>query len=126
MSADPYTAPVRALFADTAHSGDLPGGVAVVAEAQGVRVRLTAAVRGGRLAGLRFRAFGCPHLIAACELFCRTLEGRAAAGLDGFSLAGIMRDLSVPVEKTGRILVLEDAVRMLRESIGDGPASQSP
>ncbi len=125
MSVDPYSATVRALFADTAHCGDLPGGLAAVAGAPGIRVRLMATRSDGRLEHLRFRAFGCPHLIAACELFCRSFEGRAAVELEEFSVADIMRDLSVPVEKTGRILVLEDAVRSLGESIGGGRATQT-
>ena len=126
MSADPYSDRARALFADTAHCGELRGGVAGSADAPGVRVRIMAALEGGSLATLRFRAFGCPHLIAACELFCRSFEGRGAGTLQDFSVAGIMRDLSVPVEKTGRILVLEDAVRALGESIGGGLASKTP
>lgn len=126
MNADPYSAPVRALFADTAHCRDLPGGIAGFADGQGVRVRLTATRDGSRLVRLGFRAFGCPHFIAACELFCRSFEGRGAGGLADFNAADIMRDLSVPVEKTGRILVLEDAVRSLGDSIGSGTASAIP
>ncbi|MGB5577481.1 MAG: hypothetical protein WBM88_08735, partial [Woeseiaceae bacterium] len=75
-----------------------------------------------RIRSLRFRAWGCPHVIAACERFCSRYEGRPRESLGEFRAADIMRDLSVPVEKTGRILVLEDAVRSLGRSFGGGSA----
>ncbi|MBT8100469.1 MAG: hypothetical protein KJO82_11995, partial [Gammaproteobacteria bacterium] len=75
--------------------------------------QVTMASRDGQIEALRFMAWGCPHLIAACEAFCSAYEGRGVADLGGFSGAGLMQSLAVPVEKTGRILVLEDAVRSL-------------
>jgi len=66
---------------------------------------------------LRFRARGCPHLIAACEAFCAAFEGREVDALLEFTAGDLMQRLPVPVEKTGRILVLEDAVRALGKSL---------
>jgi len=123
VSDDPYSALVRDSFADTAHAGDLPGGVTADIDAQGVRLRLSATQDKGRIRSLRFRAWGCPHVIAACEWFCSQYEGEPGESLSGFRAADIMRDLSVPVEKTGRILVLEDAVRSLGRSFGGGSVS---
>ena len=60
--------------------------------------------------------------IAAAEAACAELEGRDAVQLLEFSASGLMQSLSVPVEKTGRILVLEDAVRSLGQAIRDGSA----
>ena len=74
---------------------------------------------GGVLERLRFRAWGCPHVLAACEEFCRRYQGRPASDLEEFETARIMEDLAVPVEKTGRILVLEDTVRSLGQAIQD-------
>ena len=68
---------------------------------------------------LRFRAWGCPHVIAACEAVCRRYEGSAPAALEAFETARIMEDLAVPAEKTGRILIVEDTVRSLRAAIRD-------
>ena len=62
---------------------------------------------------MAFRAYGCPHLIAAAEAACAELEGRDAVELLEFPASDLMQSLSVPVEKTGRILVLEDAIRSL-------------
>ena len=119
-SADPYSSLVRDCFASPTHAGDLEAGVSVDAGDQGVRVRLTAAGVAGKLKTLRFRAWGCPHLIAACEYFCASHEGREVASLSGFRAPDIMQKLAVPVEKTGRILVLEDAVRALYNALSEG------
>jgi NifU-like protein len=117
MSADPYNARVREFFAAPAHAGDLADGVTVLADDQGVRVVLSASVVDGRIAALRFRAWGCPHLIAALEWVCRHYEGEAPEALEKFPTARIMVDLAVPIEKTGRILVIEDAIQSLGRSL---------
>ena len=92
-----------------------------VLEDQGVRVELTARVEDGTLGELRFRAWGCPHLLAAAEAFCDDFEGHKLSELDAFQAVEIMQTLPVPTEKTGRILVLEDAVRLLAQRIGGNP-----
>ena len=119
MSADPYNQKVRAYFADTAHCGDVEDGAVGYFEDQGMRVRLSAEVEDGRITRLAFRAWACPHVIAAAESVCREFEGRPVAELEQFASAQIMQDLAVPVEKTGRILVLEDSVRSLGHAIRD-------
>jgi NifU-like protein involved in Fe-S cluster formation len=120
MSADPYSTRVRELFATTPHAGDLAGAESVATTDQDVRIRLSAGVEGGVIRTMRFRAWGCPHVIAAAEAACAGLEGRPVAGLPEWTAADLMEDLPVPVEKTGRILVLEDAVRSLGQRLCDG------
>ncbi len=111
-AADPYSERVRALFASPAHAGTLDGpGVRV--DDQGVRIEISTALAAGRLEKLAFRAYGCPHTIAAAEAFCAEFEGREVEALETFSGRDLMQNLPVPHEKTGRILVLEDAVRSL-------------
>ena len=122
MSADPYSAKVRELFGNPRHGGELANAAVIELAQQGVRIRLSLGQADGRIESLRFLAYGCPHLIAACELFCRTFEGGPINAIDGFRAADIMRDLPVPVEKTGRILVLEDAVSLLGQKISGGAA----
>jgi NifU-like protein involved in Fe-S cluster formation len=122
MSSDPYSARVRALFAEAAHAGDLENPAARAhVDDQGVRIALAADIDGDIVVRLRFRAWGCPHLLAAAEAFCRAFEGRPASALAAFGAAEIMRTLPVPKEKLGRILVLEDAVRSLGQSAGVSP-----
>lgn len=117
MTADPYNRTVRAFFDAPAHAGDVDGGVTHYVEDQGVRIRLSAAVRDGHVEALCHRVWGCPHLIAAVEAGCRQLEGKSAASLLKFGIGGLMTELEVPAEKTGRMLVLEDAVRSLGAAI---------
>jgi len=119
MSADPYNSAVRRFFSETLHAGDVSGGAIAYFEDQGMRIRLSAQVVNGALAELRFRAWACPHVIAAAESFCQQFEGRPIAELEQFETGQIMKQLAVPVEKTGRILVLEDTVRSLRAAISD-------
>lgn len=119
MSNNPYNPSVRACFANPDHAGKAAGGIVAFFEDQGMRIRLSANVRNSIITELRFLAWGCPHVIAATETFCRQFEGRPVAELELFEIDQIMRDLAVPVEKTGRILVLEDTVRSLRAAIQD-------
>lgn len=113
MSGDPYSPEVRALFADPAHAGAIEDACHAEIADQGVRVGLFASVDNAKMTRLGFLAWGCPHLIACAEAFCREYEDRDPADLLEFSSSGLMQSLAVPVEKTGRILVLEDAVRSL-------------
>jgi nitrogen fixation NifU-like protein len=117
-TADPYSVLVREYFANPKHGGDLPGGDYVLADQQGVRLRLAVRCAGGRISQLRFQARGCPHLMAAAEAFCAGFEGKPIESLQEFTAAEVMQSLAVPVEKTGRILVLEDAVRSLGRKAG--------
>ena len=121
MNSSPYSARVRDYFTQPAHAGALATGQSVLLEGQDVRLQLAAAVRCGRVEAMRFKAWGCPHTIAAAEAACRTLEGRPVEALLEFSAHGLMEELPVPVEKTGRILLLEDAVHSLGHRFGDGP-----
>ena len=119
MNNNPYNSAVRDCFASPDHAGRAKGDIAAFFEDQGMRIRLSASVQDSTITELRFLAWGCPHVIAASETFCRQYEGRAVTELELFATDQIMQDLAVPVEKTGRILVLEDTVRSLRAAIQD-------
>ena len=120
---DPYNSVVRQYFVSPLHAGDLALPYSVTAsvdvgDGEGNRLQLNAGISGGKLDELRFRALGCPHLIAAAEHFCRHYEGQAVSALTNFDKAQTVRDLDVPVEKSGRILLLENAIRALSQRIG--------
>jgi len=127
MPADPYSPLTRRLFAAPAHvapaAGEPAAGHSVYLASQGLEIRLNATVRAGGFETLTFRASGCPHFIAASEWLCRYLEGKPVEALDTLKPAEIMQTLGIPVTKTGRILVLEDAVRALGACLG---RDQSP
>jgi NifU-like protein involved in Fe-S cluster formation len=119
MNNSPYNSAVRACFASPDHAGKAAGDIVAFFEDQGMRIRLSASVQDRSITELCFLAWACPHVIAASETFCRQYEGRPVAELELFETDQIMQDLAVPVEKTGRILVLEDTVRSLRAAIQD-------
>ena len=125
MSADPYNEKVRKLFAETPHAGDIVGAPSGYFEDQGIRLRFSAQTDQDQIVSMRFAAWGCPHVIAAAEAVCCHFEGQNLTELDNFPSAQIMSELAVPVEKTGRILVVEDTVRSLRAAIRDRIASNS-
>ncbi len=79
--------------------------------AVGAEVALSFDVSNGRVTGLRFQAFGCPHFLAAASLATERLRGLAVATLADWRVRDLGELLGVPVEKRGRLLILEDAVR---------------
>lgn len=119
MSGDAYSDRVRALFAAAAHAGPLPPGPGVerraeaVALERGAWVELALRLDRGTVIAARYRAWGCPHLLAACELAVQRLEGGPPAVAASLSAAGLAAELGAPPHKLGRLLVLEDALHAL-------------
>ncbi len=118
-SVDSYSRRVRDLFATMPRSGSLvPGrgeirsGEAMALE-RGAWVCFDARVETNVVTEVRFRAWGCPHLLAACALVAERLEGWAPGAAPGVDAATLAVDLDVPADKLGRLLVVEDAVTAL-------------
>jgi len=59
----------------------------------------------------RFQAYGCPHTLAVAEWLAAELPGRTREALLPGAPTEWARSLGVPVEKLGRLLVVEDAVQ---------------
>jgi NifU-like protein involved in Fe-S cluster formation len=124
MTPDPYNPVVRDCFENPAHAGDLPQGYDDIRWADvsdpgsGARLQLFAGIEHGRISALRFRAWGCPHLLAAAELYCREHEGRELAASDDVDVTDMLARMAAPVAKTGRLLLVEDAARTLATSAG--------
>lgn len=123
MAVGDYCTEVLTLFAHPTHAGDLEAtaGTRLHGEAAALDrsawVALSALCRDGRVIQARWRAWGCPHLLAACELTALQLEGRPLESLARFSLNELAERLQVPAEKLGRLLVIEDAQRALAASM---------
>ncbi len=121
MAGDPYNEVVRDHFENPAHAGELQGDYAQVlrsdvAESEsGARLILFTGIADGMIAEMRFRAWACPHLIAAAEWLCRDRENGPVSGLSQLDSRGLMERLSIPPEKTGKVLLLEDALKSLWE-----------
>lgn len=119
----------RSLFAalqhaDDSDAGPAPGGSTLELtgeagrEALGTRVRWRLWPPHGQPGRARYRAYGCPHTLAACEWVARRLESAtplAASREQWLAQAGTPAEwaqaLQVPAAKLGRLLVIEDALR---------------
>jgi len=89
----------------------------------GTWVRLAARVAQGRVQEVRPQVYGCPHVAAACRLLAERLAGQPVAA----PLAGTPEEwrqiVGAPVEKLGRMLIIEDALHDLSRS---QPATGEP
>lgn len=121
MSGEPirYSARVRDLFARLPGAqAPVPGGGTVVAgEAmaldRGAWVRFEARVDQGRVTECVFRAWGCPHVLAASALACSQVRGLAVDAPAAIRARSLAEALEAPVAKVGRLLVVEDAMHAL-------------
>ena len=111
-----YSPLVRELFERLPHAGDLaPGpGALVHGEAialdRGAWVRYEARIEDGRVADCAFRAWGCPHTLAAAALVASRIRGQGVDAKAAFDARWLATELDAPPEKLGRLLVVEDAL----------------
>ncbi len=129
---DPLGPRLRALFEALSHGGDADGAAGGVSgeghdagggsavrilrgeagrEKYGTRVRFELRIQGPRVCAVRYRAFGCPHTLATCEWLARRIEGRLLEEVPGDGPLEWAVALSVPEERLGRLLVIQDALR---------------
>jgi NifU-like protein involved in Fe-S cluster formation len=78
---------------------------------QGAEVVLHLRLDGDRVAEARFRAYGCPHLVAAASWLTERLRGACRSEVAGWDWREAAAALEVPPAKFGRLLVLQDAAR---------------
>jgi len=57
----------------------------------------------------RFLAYACPHIIAAAAWITEQSVGMNARAALPESVSGLRERFSIPVEKLGRLLIVEDA-----------------
>ncbi|NND60176.1 MAG: hypothetical protein HKN49_07905 [Gammaproteobacteria bacterium] len=69
----------------------------------------------GRVASLRFRAWGCPHTIAVASWLTGALADREQQTLLPLELDNIATELGLPTDKWHCILTAEDALRAALE-----------
>jgi nitrogen fixation protein NifU and related proteins len=113
-----YSAEVRQRFASPHGVGELQSGPHVISAVagtiqQGAKYWLYARIDAERIKELKYRVYGCPHTIAAASLAADQLQGVTLDQLEGWDWRNIASKLDVPAQKRGKLLVLEDAVRLL-------------
>jgi nitrogen fixation NifU-like protein len=84
--------------------------------AQGTMFVLSARLAGERIEAARFEAYGCPHCIAAGSWLSERLVGLTREQLRTWRWRDADQALQFPLEKRGRLLILEDAVHILSEA----------
>ena len=90
---------------------------------QGAEVVLCCRIAAGRVTEARFRAFGCPHFLAAASWLTDRLVGAGRDDLAGWDWREAATALEVPAAKFGRLLTLQDAVRDVAGNWPGSPAS---
>jgi NifU-like protein involved in Fe-S cluster formation len=128
MAGSVYSALVRELFHGSRAEPppDLSAGDWVVGEAGGIEmgtwIRFAFRVPDGRVTEARFKAYGCPHTLAAVTWLADRARGKTLEELSAESLEELATRLEVPVEKLGRLLIVQDALRGARQrKIGTAP-----
>jgi cysteine desulfurase len=105
----------RQLFTRLPGAGALEGPGVVRGEAGNVAaeawVRFHVRIAEGSVRDARFQAYGCPHTLAVAAWITSRLPGRPLRRLALGAPAEWARALEVPVEKLGRLLVVEDALQ---------------
>lgn len=108
-----YSDLTRRYFESAANAGELKGpgvfrGVAGTV-AQGTWVQFDLQVTNGSVQAVRFRAFACPHTIAVSAWLAEAAQGGALQAKLPESVQALRDRFEVPVDKMGRLLVIEDA-----------------
>jgi NifU-like protein involved in Fe-S cluster formation len=76
---------------------------------QGTWVQFDLQCVSGTLQAARFLAFACPHTIAVSAWLAEQSLGRAVTRMLPASVQELRDRFAVPVEKMGRLLIIEDA-----------------
>ena len=93
------------------YAGEFTGEAGSVAA--GTWIGVCASAVSGNLTDLGFRAFACPHIIAACRWLCEQLDGQPVEALAQLDREALREKFDMPVEKAGKLLILQDALEDL-------------
>jgi cysteine desulfurase len=86
------------------------------AERLGTWVRFAARMDGGLVKDASVQVYGCPHVTAACRHVLARIQGQPLAALAAGSPEEWRIAAGAPVEKLGRMLIIEDALAALCRS----------
>ncbi|MGH8496753.1 MAG: iron-sulfur cluster assembly scaffold protein [Gammaproteobacteria bacterium] len=129
MTGSRYSRAVLESFDNPQHAGRAEGSGPELAVGRagspraGAVIELSLKVAQGSVRQARFRAFGCPHTIAAASRLAVAIEGLSVDALEGFDVRSLAAELDLPAWKLGRLLILEDA---LAGCIADWKRRQPP
>jgi len=108
-----YNDLTRNYFESAANAGELEGpGVfrgAAGNRDQGTWVQFDLRINGGAVSEAKFLAFACPHTIAVAAWLTERAVGGQVTPVLPESVPALRDRFAVPVEKMGRLLIIEDA-----------------
>jgi NifU-like protein involved in Fe-S cluster formation len=108
-----YNDLTRKYFESVANAGELAGsGVfrgTAGSRSQGTWVQFDLQIQAGAILAAKFLAFACPHTIAAAAWLAEQAVGRQVVPRLPESVQALRDRFAVPVEKMGRLLIIEDA-----------------
>jgi cysteine desulfurase len=84
------------------------------AERLGTWVRFSVRVEEGLIREAHAQYYGCPHTAAACSLLCEQMRGRSLNFIELGTPDLWRQAVQAPIEKLGRMLIIEDALNALR------------
>jgi NifU-like protein involved in Fe-S cluster formation len=108
-----YNELTRSYFESATNAGELAGpGVfrgAAGNRAQGTWVQFDLQLKAKAISAAKFLAFACPHTIAVAAWLAEQAVGRPLQPALPESVAAVRERFAVPIEKMGRLLIIEDA-----------------
>ena len=114
-----YSPEVLRRFQNPAHAGRIDGEDVVTGRAgrrrSGSDVVFYLRLAGDQISDARFEAYGCPHTIAAADYVAEGVVGKRTADAIQIDPHGIVRQLALPNDKIGQVLIVEDALRAALE-----------
>jgi NifU-like protein involved in Fe-S cluster formation len=111
-----YSSLVEQHFAQPQHAGTLTGHFETTLSGgagqreHGTEIVFHIGLNDDRIGEITFQAFGCPHTIAACSVLAERLTGCPIESLGDIRPDELAACMDLPVENTGRLLVIEDAL----------------
>lgn len=121
-----YSELTRRHFESASRAGVLTGPGVARGEAgsrtQGTWVQFDVQIEQGIIRAVRFLAFACPHVIAVADWLAEHSVGRAADARLPESVQSLRERFEMPLEKLGRLLIVEDAWRAALTGVAGGAA----
>ena len=82
-----------------------------------VWVRFQVQAINGLIRAIRFNVYGCPYTVAAVDWAAEWLEGRETGALLGLGMIDRRKELGVPVDRLGKLLLIEDAAAACQKKL---------
>lgn len=88
-----------------------------------VWVRFRVEMADGVIGEARIEVYGCPHTIAAASCVAERLPGSEPGALRAVDARELLRTVAAPIEKLGKLLLIEDALARCAEQVEGGGAA---